>query len=35
MTVPFELYPRTSTVLVGVVKLGWVQYSCNDPLLRI
>ena len=35
MTFRLELYPRTSTALVGVVKLGLVQCGGDVPLLRI
>jgi hypothetical protein len=35
MTVRPELYPRTSTALVGVVKLGLVQRGGDNPLLGI
>jgi hypothetical protein len=35
MTFPLELYPRTSTALVGVVKLGLVQCGGDNPLLGI
>jgi hypothetical protein len=34
MTFPLELYPRTSTALVRVIKLGLVQCNGNDPLLK-
>jgi hypothetical protein len=35
ITFSLELYPRTSTPLVGVVKLGLVQCGGDNPLLRI
>jgi hypothetical protein len=35
MTLPLELYPRTSIARVGVVKLGLVQCCGDNPLLRI
>jgi len=35
VTFPLELDPRTSTALVGVVKLGLVQCGGDVPLLRI
>ena len=35
ITFPLELDPRTSTALVGVVKLGLVQPGGDNPLLRI
>jgi hypothetical protein len=35
MTFRPELYPRTSTALVCVVKLGLVQCGADNPLLRI
>ena len=35
MAFPLELYPRTSTALVGVVKLGLVQCGGVNALLTI
>jgi len=35
MTFPLELYPRTGTTLVGVVKLGLVQCGGDNLLLGI
>jgi hypothetical protein len=35
MTFRPELYPRTGTALVGVVKLALVQCSGDNSLLRI
>jgi hypothetical protein len=35
ITFRLELYPRAGTALVGVVKLGLVQYGAENPLLRI
>jgi hypothetical protein len=35
MTFSLELDPRTSTALSGVVKLGLVQRSGDNSLLRI
>jgi hypothetical protein len=35
MAFPLELYPRTCTALVGIVKLGLVQYSGDSALLGI
>ena len=35
MTFAHELYLRTSTALVGIVKLGFVVQCSENPLLRI
>jgi hypothetical protein len=35
MTLPVELYPRTSIALLGVVKHGLVESGPDNPLLRI
>ena len=35
MTFPHELYPRTSTVLLGVVQFGFIQCGGDNPLLGI
>jgi hypothetical protein len=35
MTFPVELYPRTSTAFLGVVKLGLGQSGRDNLLLRI
>jgi hypothetical protein len=35
MAFTLELYPRASTALVGVVKLGLVQCDGDNLLLRI
>ena len=35
MTFPHELYPRTSTALVGVVELGFVVECNENPFLSV
>jgi hypothetical protein len=35
MAFPPELYPRSDTALVGVVKLRLVECGCDDLLLWI